>query len=345
MGDALPSRAAPEATTAPTADEGVRRHIFGRLMVDHPGGSTSEGDVTTELITPTNITVIYPGFVYPGSATRLHVTGVGAHESLAIAGVVRSCTHVQRSKHRLVIALEQQINPKTLLPVDMDLGADDWSHLSGRLLLLDAEEASWRLIKRFLADTMIDVHVCQSIGPALDFVKREHADLLIISGTHWSDASGDAMRHLRSAGFNGQAIIISAGRADATPAGAALRLQPPPRQDRLLEAIDSLLGARGDESLVHSACSDEPTIAPMLEWYCSHVRERVHELWRLEGEAGARRAEQICQTLRDTAPGYGYPELRRLAEIARITLLTCGALADARDDLMAIDDLARRMRP
>jgi len=334
------------ATPSDPGGEALRRHVFGRLRVEHPGGSHSVGDVTTEWIAPREITLIYPGFLYPGSRCVFEVTFGANGECVGLSALVRSCAHVERARHRVVIVLEEQISPRTLLAVNLDEDdADSWSNLSGRALLLDSEQASWRLLRRYLAETRIEANVCETIGPALDHVKREACDLLIIAGTHWGGAADETLALLREASFVGPAVVIDAPPTTSLGAAADVAiLSAPLERDALLAAIDGLLGEGAAASAIHSDFSEDETLAPMLTWYCQHARDKMHELRRAEADSDLARAEQICQTLRDTAPGYGYPDLKRVAEIARIALLTTGSFTEAREDLHAMDHLVRRMR-
>jgi len=333
---------APEESDACDAPAS-RCHLFGKLRVDHPGGTHSERPVMTEWIAPNRLALIYPGYVHIGSACRFQTRA--EERSVVVTGVTCDCEHVERERHRVLIALDGEIDPETLRPAGGSLERVEKAALRGETLVLDSEEASWRLLQMHLVEAGLSVRVCSTLGAALDEVRRRPIDLSVIASAGWEHSPEETIRSLRETGWRGAAIALRPDpRGGLVESAGRIDVALPIMRDTIVDAARRLLSREeGAESIVSEMAGD-PAMAPSVAWFCDHVRDRAHRLARLTSEGDLPEAIQICQILRDTAEGFGFPGLRRLAESARADLMMCGSPLDCCDELREIEAYAMRMR-
>jgi hypothetical protein len=334
-----------------------RFEVGGRpasLSVVHPGGSIAAAECLLMDISGGGAALLYPGFLHEGSECVLHAVNLEG-ESVMIPARVVWCRFVGRSIHTIGLEWEEPIDPRIFVPSKDWLeqmsqsGAQVKTEISGRMLAVGVGEIESELLRMYLAETSLELVFAGFSGAALDEVRRQAFDIMLVDGEGGEQESRDLVARLRGEGFREPILVVQEVRGGVEPQfeKGTLLLPKPYDRDGLLAVTRDLLLANENPLTgsrpIRSELPDLQSKAAAVSAYVQRVREFAE---RLESAIAADRADealQVLQSVRNTASGFGFPMLVEAVSQAITAVNACGSAEEASSSIRTVERMLNRL--
>lgn len=323
--DAVKKRAA-----ARVSYRAKRRDSDACVTINHLGGGSTEHFCCSRNISRDGISLITQGFIHPGSQVSLSLRNVEG-ETVYLNGVVRHCRHLEGKLHEMGLNFNKPINPLHFVEDEGEAEAlaaslRETTSLACRIFHLSSGIAASRLVQHHLNSTDVEIQTFETEGAIKDALKSSVPEIVLIdSGTQGIDSVQTCLA-IRSLGFKGEIILITADdrltkHADETFAiNQVLRL--PITNANIGSAVFDAL-ARLKSQAMGSACSsmaDDPDLLPIIEQF---VEESLQVCQLLERSLKSEDLESIRQAainLKGTGGSLGFETLSTLAQEVVVAL-------------------------
>lgn len=325
-----------------------------KMRITQPGGGVSECQVVTRNISATGCSLLYWGFLHVGTEVRLHLKRRSGGDE-AVDGHVVWCKHIIGPHHALGIRFLSKIFPKDFVdPGDWtDRAAEGQispGSLTGNVLLIDDQEMDRMLMGHQLKPTNIKFHNAADLDAGLKLLKSHSIDTLLLEMNLGGTTIEQSMRKCRDGGYSGPIIVVTAESspprlAAAEKAGAVAVLQKPYEPDKLLGVLSLWLNngeAAGEDAIV-SDLRENQDMLPLIEQYVKRVREMVGKLQQAIQADELATARNICQSLKGSGNGFGYPTLSAAAKDAVTSLDASTSIAASASELQRLESMCRRL--
>jgi CheY-like chemotaxis protein len=340
-----------------------------QFKVVQPGGGTTDRLVICRDLAAGGVQVLYPGYLYNGSLVQIELRKRQGGVEL-IHGEVKNCRHVHASWHAVGIKFKERIFPQLFLSQSMQSDAAndepakiDVARLKGSLLLIDDQMMDRNLFVHLLKGSSLRVTEAASAEEAVVLVARSMASDqdktaqatvafdLIVCDLNLGNVPGEtAILQIREKGYKGPIVVMTAETSPdritaATAAGATSVFHKPYTADKLHSAIAAQLSERCliiDDPIYSPLCADT-SIIPMVEKYVAQVRSAATELHKCIAEDNLPEVRIVCQSLKGTGVGYGFPSLTDAATAAMKTLDASYSVAESVVDLRRLEALCGRI--
>lgn len=320
----------------PDSDEQINsgrthdRVAFNALAVhtsiSHPGGVVTQCIVTARNLSVGGLGFLHGGFVYEGTRVEMQLPTIFGN-TRTIKGTVRSCRHINGKVHEIGVQFDREIDPYEFLqPGDAPAAgySDDIdpATISGRVMLIDAGKADAMLLKHQLKDTTIELVAHTSFEDATDDIAAGGFDLLIIGDAELGANGGaDTMQAVRMQSFDGPMLALTVESkpewlAMIHQSGFSDVLVKPYDAGRLLACLAQHLSEAGSGAggAIHSDLATSEDTVELLDTYLKEVQNTVKALHAATNSADFEKVRGLCQELKGTGQGYGYPRLSDAAK-------------------------------
>lgn len=323
------------------------------LRIYHPGGSMSTSIVSTRNLSAGGISFLYHGFLYKGTRVEIMLKRRLGGDDM-ICGVVTHSALVTRVYHLIGARFDNKIFPKLYLDpsewgVLDDSSTVDPSSLTGTVLHLDDQQMDRALLAHFLKGTKVNLLSAAKIDDAVEIMKQHPVDCVLCDLNLAGETAELAMMMLRQVGFNGPIGVLTAESSPSKlkairESGAGAVLSKPYDAQRLISLLSTWLsaGATGEDA-IYSALADQESMRPLISQYVDRVRMMAGEL-RKNMIADKREAVRaICQSLKGTGAGFGFPYLSEVAGDAVMALDDASNTSDILMQLQRLEGACRRV--
>jgi CheY-like chemotaxis protein len=239
----------------------------------------------------------------------------------------------------------------------------DVTRLKGSILIIDDQMMDRSLFIHLLKSSSLRVTEAGTPDEAIALVVRslgadnEKSALatgpfdLIVCDLNLGDVPGETViKQIREKGYRGPLLVMTAETvperiAAALAAGGTAIFQKPYTAEKLHTAIAAQMGERCmviDDPIYSPLCAD-PANRVMVEKYVSQVRLIAAELRKFAGEDNLPQVRVLCQSLKGTGVGYGFPALTDVASAAIVSLDASCSVPESITDLHRLDAICSRL--
>ncbi len=328
--------------------------VDATLDVHHPGGNVSAYQAWTRYLASESVGLIHGGYVHIGSTAKVRLPTIW-HGVETLPGRVNQCEHVCGSMHNSTIVFEHEADLRLFLSEMADLAVnradeDEVTSLTGRVLVLAEQEADCRLVQHHLRVTRLALTVSQSLGRALDELKRSPFDVVLMDWSGDAEGGDQWLGSIREAGYRGKVVALvgdaTAGNVQAALDAGCVAVVPKPYDAaRLMAELTAALGA-GQESgaqPIHSSLPRDSQTVALLRWYVDHVKVVLHTMRRGIEADEFETVLRCCQTLRDTGQGYGFEAVTEAAVQCIKALNSSFSIQESLGPLTRLEGLGTRL--
>jgi CheY-like chemotaxis protein len=275
-----------------------------------------------------------------------------------VSGRVAWCRHVSGTWHAVGVRFDDPISPKQFVsPAEWDRlptsNPIKPQSLTGQVLMIDDQDVDQMLFAHLLRSTRLSVTTVGDVARAVEAIGKLVFDVVCLDLNLGVGRPGgeDAIATLRSAGHKGPIVAVSGVQASRLEAarsrGVAHTLAKPYDTEQLIAVLAAALEVNGGEPAdpIYSELSHQEGVADLLQAFCDKVRQSMRQ-FRLHVDAGRLDdVRMVCEMLRGSAGGYGYPSLSAAAGQAIKAIDACGDVAEASPDLLKLIALSKRITP
>lgn len=319
------------------------------VVIEHPSGGVAQCEVTTQELGAREITFMHRGFLHCGTLCKLSLPTLDKREKIKVEGRVVMCRYAEGGLHEVLVAFDQPINLRDFVASGAGWDAAERAELAGCVLVIEADEALGRLMMHQLRDTALDLTVVPTLREGLNAIRIRAFDLVIVD---LDDPPGpqQMVEALHSAGYRGPILgLRSAIRAKSSGGGGRpdvdTILQKPYKLEEFLSTLRTLLvsnTAAGEPIL--STLRDQPNMKGVISWYVQRAKQIVEDAVRFAKADNRDGLIEQCQTLYETAAGYGFEILGQAAYDVIQAAQTPGCELRNLPQLRALQNIAQRMR-
>ena len=329
------------------------------VLVHHPGGTSTPRKVLTRDLSAGGLSFIHNGYLH--KSTRVEVglkRYIGGVDTCH--GQVVYCDHISGSWHTVGAKFDRKVFPKLYLDPaaadTLDASGGQPHLIEGRVLIVDPNELDRRLVSHHLRRTKVELVGVATVEEARVAVAKADRpfDLVVVDPRAGVDqAGGDPVATVRAVLEMADAVPVaictaepeSAAARAAADAGVRGVLAKPYEAERLMAAISNWLGASsaGGEDPIHSPLADQPDARPILGEFVENAGKLARGLKEAAGRGDAGRCRAICQTLRGSGSGYGFPSVTDAATEALRMLDDAGGVPEAAACLQRLQDVCARL--
>ncbi len=323
------------------------------VRIYHPGGSVSSSVVSTRNLSAGGVSFLYHGFLYKNTRVEIIVKRRLGGDDM-ICGIVTHCALVNRVYHLIGVRFDNKIFPKLYLDpsewgVLDDSSTVDPTSLTGTVLHLDDQQIDRSLLAHFLKGTKVNLLSAATIDDAVEMMKEHAVDCVLCDLNLTGETSELAMMMLRQVGFSGPIGVISAETSPARlkairEGGAGAVLTKPYDAQRLISLLSTWLtaGASGEDA-IYSTLANQESMRPLITQYVDRIRVMSGELRKnmIADKHDAVRA--ICQSIKGTGTGFGFPYLSEVAGDAVKALDDASNTSEILMQLQRLEGACRRV--
>lgn len=323
------------------------------IRVYHPGGSVTTSLVTTRNLSAGGISFIYHGFLYKGTRVEIMLKRRLGGDDL-ISGVVTHSALISRVYHLIGVRFDDKIFPKLYLDPNEwgildDSAPIDPASLSGTVLHLDDQQIDRALLTHFLKGTRIKLVNASSLEEAIEITKKQPADCILCDLDFSREIPEVVVGALHRVNFNGPITILTAETSPSKlkalrDAGADAVLNKPYDAQRLISLLSTWLGTGvTSEDAIYSTLADKESMQPLISQYIDRVHAMASELRKAMVADKRDRVRAICQSIRGTGAGFGFPYLSEVAHDAVKALDDSTNTSDILMQIQRLESACRRV--
>jgi len=328
-----------------------------RIEVTHPTGGTAQFSIIPRNLSTSGAFFLHGGYLHVGSKCKVHLVDLNDTQHIII-GKVAWCQHAAGSDHIIGVCFDQEIDPRqfvdrALWPESFINAAMGNLQLTGNILYLDDQAIEHKLLAFHLRNTEVDLVPIETIGAALDQIKRRSFDVVICDYHLGNQLTGDkAIRAMFEAGYSGPIILLSAENSPTAleavkNAGATIIVRKPFDPAMFLQIIADLLesvGATTSDEPIYSELGQQAGMGKMISDYLLQVRKIIEQLNKAIVDDDFNAVRLLCQTLKSTGVGYGFAPLTEAAHEALSNLDASFSVQESNTQLNKLQLLSRRLK-
>ncbi|MDQ7014711.1 MAG: PilZ domain-containing protein [Planctomycetota bacterium] len=348
-----------------TAASSDRRRAAPRFWMDaesnivvtamHPGGSMTSSESIMLNISGGGVGLLFPGFLHNGTECAIHIRTTDG-EPMILIGTVVWCRLLAQSVHSLGLRFTPEIDVRNYIPSSQWLeqmsNSDEHvnAELAGRILLIGFDESELQMLHIFLQGTSFALGEAGFDGAALDSIRRESFDILMIDADNLTDDPSNLVGRIRGEGSREPVLVVSSNPPSKTVSSlsAVETLRKPLQNDVILAVLRDLLltqitpftGTRPICSELSDLESKMNAVNAYIE-NCNGYSETIHAAI---GADNALEALRAAQSIYNTASGFGFPVLGEAAAQAITAINASGSAKEAAPALRTLIRIVGRLK-
>lgn len=319
------------------------------VHINHPSGGLSTNAVTPRNLSAQGVAFIHGTFVYPQNRCTVELVGLG-DQKVQVKGEIISCRHVRGQVHEVGVRFDKPIDLRQFVTLSPE--ACHHSHheldqlnksktqkepakeleLIGRVLLVDANPASRKIINMWLSRLGLVVIEARDLDDAQQRLQKQAFNLLLIDATSKYLEGLTLIEQLRQSGRHSvRAIVMSSDESGrvvqaADAAGADVFLKKPIDADMLkrtiLELMDQDSEADFANETIHSTLANDPDMLPLLTDFVFQLGQELTEIEQAIRDGRLDAVGNLCHALKGSGGSYGLYPVSDAAEAVIRTLST-----------------------
>lgn len=331
------------------------RHNYRRPVVAHitqPGGGTMQCSVAPRELSATGMSFLYRGFLHTGTSARLvlqHRNG----GSEGVESTVAWCRHIVGPHHLIGVKFRMRLFPGLFAEVADDDADErvDPTKLKGSILLIDDQELDRMLFEHHVNTTSLKVKSVGNPKSALEMASKESFDVIVCDLNLGEQQSGEELiKKFLANGYNGTIVALTAENSPARlktaqAAGAQHVILKPYDPQALLAMIGGMLGRanKADNEPIYSDIAGSPGADALVAHCIEKVRTLAVELHESVVKAELNPVRALCQALKGSGSGFGFPALTEAAKLAVTALDASTDVKKSLDELHRLESVCRRL--
>ena len=329
------------------------------VRATHPGGGSTLAKVYAHDLSSGGMSFVQQGYLHVGTTVTVTLPKRLSGEDV-VAGRVAWCQHVGGTWHATGIKFNDPISPKPFV------SPAEWERLPstnpirpetlvGQVLMIDDQDVDRMLFAHLLRRTKLTVTGVADVQQAEAALRGVVFDVVCVDlNLGVGKARGeDGVTAVRSAGHRGPIVVVSgatAARLEALrtgPLAVEHTLAKPYDAEQLMTTLAAALEVGGvDEAdLIYSDLSQQDGLGDLLTTFCDRVGAAMREFRQHVRAGRLDDVHLVCDMLRGSAGGYGYPALSTAATAAIKALDGTGDVGESAPDLQRLSDLCKRLTP
>lgn len=296
------------------------------ITISHPGGGMGRFLVCARNLSAGGMSFLHGSFLHTGTEVQVLLTSQAGAPKL-LQGGVRSCRHIGAHVHEVGVQFREQIDPMCFCDPEVVEAATrepdkppkaiEIPDYNAQALCVCGNGLERKLLQHRLTAAGLGVVAVDSIGAALDQIKRLPFDLLVCDLAMNSDDK-PIVTEIRTIGYRGPIIgIVEEAKLRDSEADQTGRLSKlgsiiakPYQMDVLLHHVELHLKRTKGDSIgsgpIYSSIASESGSRELLSFFVNQAKESAGELTNaLEGNDRTQ-LRKVTQSLRSTAAGYGF---------------------------------------
>lgn len=326
------------------------------VRITQPGGGTTHCIVAGRDLSSSGASFLYRGFLHVGTEARLILNRrVGGEET--VNGTVAWCKHIVGPHHLVAVRFEQKIYPKLFVEQatwlsDEDSACHDPHQLEARVLQIADPQSDGALFEHYAKGTALTVVTVAATADAKAAMDKQSFDV-VLCDVSLSPTPGEMIRQIRSAGFGGCIIALTAvdsavGQKQVQDAGAQFSVQKPYDPQALMAIMARSLPPTATlephEELFYSDLAGASGAKALLAGYLEQVQQTRLELRQAINTGNVARARRLCQTLKSNGSGFGFAGLADAARLAIKALDASMSVEESVGELQRLESVCVRLR-
>ncbi|MCC6427023.1 MAG: response regulator [Phycisphaerales bacterium] len=328
------------------------RHLHIPLTIAHLGGSRATIRVACRNISCGGISVLHSSYLYPGSRVELTLPHAGGSQ-VPVKGILARCSHLSGVIHEIGIKFDEPIRIADYVEVSPYAGAFslervDPAALRGTLIYIGQSELDQRLIRHYLRETQIRLHILTK--PDEVIAKAQAGlDLIICDAAVSSKPETQILTQLRQAGIVTPAIVILPfSSKNSKPAPGAIKAEAfitkPFSQSVLLQAIAEFMVMDDGKGLTSSSLPPGHPSMMLVDSFISEVQEQARMLDEAVKQSRVAECLALCQQIAGVAPLIGFEKLGDLARQAETAVATSQNIELAVGEIRRLITISQNVR-
>ena len=326
------------------------------LEVEHPGGGGSSYDSYARFISQMQLWCIIHGYLHVDSKCAIGLPTIW-NTNERLRGKVSSCQHIDGTVHEIVVNFEQKVDLRHFLGPGSNLDvaaleAINPEELVGAVLLVDDQEAEYRLLNHHLRQTRLNLCWAGSLPQMHEHVQQGGLDLVLLDGDFLGRPVKELLEIIRKAGFAGPVVVLYAKNAvlrleDENEIGTTTFLAKPYAVPQLLGVLNKFVGSEAQNQIgdvIVSELAADPEVGELLAWYLNTLRNVSRELREKSATPDLQEVRKLCQFLRETGTGYGYAVLTSAAEAAVAALDASSSVKESMPQIWHVQTIINKLR-
>jgi len=320
--------------------------------IEHPGGSKVMSEMLVSDISASGIGVITRGYLHRGTICTFTLT-TNTGEVISASSQVVWCRLLSKQFHSAGMMLDEKIDPKEIISPKAWLEsptkntAVQSETLHGKVLHIDSDPMLIKLAQMMLANTGISVISAHDTGSALDRIKLESFDAVIIGLAGKFEELSPFINSIAREGYSDKIIFnVSENQQafieDLASNGFKNILTKPFREDKLRCALHDALKEIGDPTVGTAPIYSQITCTDAHDNWISDYIDEIKQLSQKIDVAisvdDTSLAISACTTMHTTGIGYGF---EILSDVAGETITALNASCSAKESEL---DLRRLLR-
>lgn len=345
----------------------VPYHASGAVIVVlQPNGTLTRHAVLPRNLSRGGISFMIGRFMYPDCEAQVVLPERGGG-TVTIGGRTLRCNHFSGMIHECAVVFNEPIDldrfldlsaanretsgqmPGTQPPATAAGGAsarNEPREDAPLVLIADDQKNDRRLYILWMNKLGFRAIEAESFELAVDLARKHAVEMVVVNACMAGDTGLALVKRLRSDGFAGPVLAVSADgdeamRTHARGAGASEHLLKPFDQIDLRHAIERLMSqpgdGAGDGNAIHSELSGNDAMKPLLKEFVSGLGETVDRLTKAEAAKDADTLLALCRKLKGSGSGYGFPQ------ITQLSLLVLDQLEMEQRDVEVLHDAVKEL--
>lgn len=298
------------------------------LTLKQEGGAETKLSMLARNLSRWGAALVHGRYIHPDARCELNIQN-SSGQWCRMLGRVRHIRHIQGTIHELGVAFEEPIDlnefvsltpseeTRYLRELADDLPETDEAEvvkLAKRVLVVDDFGSDRKLLGHWLTQAGLTVTTASDAREALQLVKEEVFDLLVLDDQIGATHSKDLIQALRQTHFTGPIIAKSTDESDdmesvLIQAGADRFMKKPFTAEQFAEVAFDLigLGSPDDTEPIFSTHKDDAEMRPLLTEFTHGLSKTIDELRHANAQSDHETLRVISHQLKGVSNGYGFP--------------------------------------
>lgn len=328
----------------------------GQIIVNitHPNRHVAAYNVVPRNLARRGVAFIHGQFLYVNSACEALLPMLNGKWA-TVSGRVVACRHLAGLMHEVCVAFHApiglrefvQLTPEQSRRIEREIALGRGGSAEAtepmpsdkvRSALAVIEDRSTRqLVMLWLEQLGFEVRAAASGQEAAQIMQSSGSDLVVVDLMIDQDKGERIIRKLKSAGYRGLIIAISADGRDivnrqAMEAGAGACLEMPSTLASLQQTIERLTDAAARDQAAADApapdqspplfttLSHDPGLRPLIEEFVGTLGQTARELSDAVRHADLPRAQRLCRQLKGVGGSLGFEPITAAARLAALSM-------------------------
>jgi CheY-like chemotaxis protein len=319
----------------------------------HPGGTETKLTLACRNLSAGGIGLLHRAFVHPGTKCVVFLPNV-RKQLVEIPGKIVRCIHLEGAVHDLGVEFEKPVRARDFVQLDpfadgFALEKVDPAELKGNVLYVEDSVLDQSLVRHFLRDTQISLHIVDNKEAALEKA-MDHIDLILCDYDLGHCDGAEVVAFLREKGLSTPIIILTANTDKETrerliKAQSNAFLSKPLERTMLFRAIAEFMVLSGAGSgMTTSLPKGHPNLG-LLPTFVQQVREYAKALDQaMKGEV-LPKCRTLAVEISGAATVMGFEKLASLAQTAEKAASSGKPFAEAQAPLRMVMTACLQVSP